>query len=283
MAHVNVDVVTSGGIPWGVKRELANIVRDCYRRFGTKIPYKVEVFIVDREASVKNLLKEEKFRRGLGDSTDDWLICTHDAWRGYPRIIVCYERLAALTRLARIGAVRHETAHSALHCSLEFSIFRVPDECRHAAMIKSIDMAVLEQVLYYVSAAVKDCEATKLLVDSGFIDCQFAFGLETLSISEQDKLNWKSATGNRKARFIYESALLRPTLFAHPLLSLPRSNRIPLEMQVYLGRRIEEIVEHLGDTERNKLLQVANIIAGGLKEDTHRNIDFALAQSMNLA
>jgi len=43
MAHVNVDVVTSGGIPWGVKRELANIVRDCYRRFGSRIPYKVEV------------------------------------------------------------------------------------------------------------------------------------------------------------------------------------------------------------------------------------------------
>jgi hypothetical protein len=54
-------------------------------------------------------------------------------------------------------------------------------------------------------------------------------------------------------------------------------------MQVYLGRRIEEILEHLGDTERNKLLQVANVIAEGLKEDTHRNTDFALAQSMNLA
>ena len=283
MAHVDVNVITSGGIPWSVKRELANIIRDCYRHFGSRIPYKVDVVIAERDTTARDLIKEEKFKRGLADTTDDGFICTHDAWRGYPRIVICYERLATLTRLARMGAVRHEAAHSALHCSLEFNIFRVPDDARHTAMIKSIDITVLEQVLYNVSAAVKDIEATNLLVQAGFIECQFAFALETLRISEQEKTTWKSASENRQSRFIYETSLLVPTLFAHPLLSLPRSDRIPLEMQVYLGRRIEEILEHLGDPERNKLLQIANIIAEGLTQDTHKNVDFALAQAMSLA
>ena len=220
MAHVDVNVVTSGRIPWASKRELANVIRDCYRRFGSRIPYKVDVVIADRDTTARDLIKEEKFKRGLADTTNNGFICTHDAWRGYPRIVICYERLATLTRLARMGAVRHETAHSALHCALEFNIFRVPDDARHTAMIKNIDMAVLEQVLYNVSAAVKDIEATKLLITSGFIECQFAFALETLGISEQDKLNWKSARENREARFIYDTGLLIPTLLAHPLLSL---------------------------------------------------------------
>jgi hypothetical protein len=283
MAHVDVNVVTSGGIPWSVKRELANIIRDCYRRFGSRIPYKVDVVIADRDTTARDLIKEEKFKRGLADNTDNGFICAHDAWRGYPRIVICYERLAMLTRLARVGAVRHEAAHSALHCSLEFNIFRVPDDSRHVATIKSIDMVVMEQVLYNVSSAVKDIEATKLLVQAGFIECQFAFALETLTISEQDKIAWKAAMENRQSKFVYETGLLIPTLLSHPLLSLPRSNKIPLEMQVYLGRRIEEMLEQLGDAERNKLLQVANLIAEGLTQDTHKNVDFALAQAMNLA
>lgn len=283
MAKVELNVITSGRIPWGAKSEIAGALRECYRRFGSRVPYKVEVHVVDRETTMQDLLKEEKVRLGITTSGDEEFICTHDAWRGYPRIIFCFERLAKLNRLARLGAVRHEAAHSVLHGSLEYYIFRIPEDCRHIAMIKGIDSTVLDQALYFLSVAVKDFEATRFLVQHDYIGCQFAFALEWLQPSEEDKSAWKLAAANRQAKFVCATALLKPTLFAHPLLALPRSKRISLEQQVLLGARVEGLVEYLGDAERNKLLQVTNIIAENLTEDTHKNVDSALLQAMSLA
>jgi hypothetical protein len=283
MATVEINTITSGNIPWNFKRDIENIFRDCYRRFGSRIPYKVEIHVVDREANMQALLKEDKLRLGMTTDNDAEFVCAHDAWRGYPRVICSFDRLAKLNKLGRLGAIRHEAAHSALHSSLEYYIFRIPDECRHTAAIKGLEPPVLDQALYYVSVAVKDFEATRLLVQHDFIDSQFAFALEWLKPSEQSKSDWKLAQANRQTKFIYLATLLRPMLFAHPLLVLPRSKNISLENQVQLARRVEEILEHLGTTEQNRLLQVTSVIAEQATEDTHKNVDTAMCQAMNLA
>jgi len=284
MATVELNVITSGNIPWGLKRDIENIFRDCYRRFGSRVPYKVEIHVVDREGNMRALLKEDKLRLGITTGGDEEFICSHDAWRGYPRVICCVEKLAKLNRLARPGAIRHEAAHSAIHGSLEYYIFRIPDDCRHTATIKALDSAVLDQALYYVSVAVKDFEATKFLIQHDFIRCQLAFALDWLQPSERDKSDWKLVQTNRQTKFIYLTTLLKPILFAHPLLALPRSSKgVSLEHQVQLARRVEELLEHLGSAEQNKLLQVANMIAEDATEDTHKNVDSAMRHAMNLA
>ena len=278
-----LEIVAKGNISGGFKREVSSILQDCYRRFGSKAPNKVEVQIVGNETTMRDLLRAEKIKLGITTSDEEEFSCSYDAWRGYPRIIVCSERLAKLKKLTRMGVVRHEAAHSALHGSLEYCIFRIPKDCRHTAMIKGMDSTVLEQALYYLSIAVKDFEATRFLVEHDYINCQVAFALEWLQPSEKDKATWKLASANRQARFVYLMTLLKPVLFAHPLLSLPRSKKISLEQQVYLGRRVEELVEHLAEAERNKLLQVANMMVDSLNSDTHDNVDVALRQAMGLA
>jgi hypothetical protein len=283
MATVEISIITSGNIPWSYKRDIENIFRDCYRRFGSRIPYKVEIHVVDREANMRALLKEDKLRLGMTAGGDDEFICSHDAWRGYPRVICSLDRLTKMNKLGRVGAIRHEAAHSALHGSIEYYIFRIPDECRHTATIKGLESPVLDQALYYVSVAVKDFEATRLLVQHNFIDCQFNFALEWLKPSEQDKSAWKLAQTNRQAKFVYLTTLLKPMLFANPLLALPRSKNISLENQVQLARRVEQMLEHLGTTEQNRLLQVTSAIAEEATEDTHKNVDIAMCQAMNLA
>lgn len=283
MATIELNIITSGNIPWSFKKEIENTFRDCYRRFVPRVPYKVEIHVVDREPNMRALLKEDKLRLGITTSGDEEFICSHDAWRGYPRVICCLEKLAKLNKLARLGAIRHEAAHSALHGSLEYYIFRIPEDCRHTAAIKGLDSPVLDRALYYVSVAVKDFEVTRFLVQHDFIGCQFTFALEWLRPSEQDKSTWKLAQTNRQAKFIYLTTLLKPALFAHPLLALPRSKKISLEHQVQLARRVEELLEHLGSAEQNRLLQVTNMIVEDATEDTHRNVDSALRQAMNLA
>ncbi|MGA7676779.1 MAG: hypothetical protein WCA51_00165 [Dehalococcoidia bacterium] len=284
MATVELAIITSGNIPWNFKKEIESTFRDCYRRFVPRVPYKVEIHVVDRESNMRALLKEDKLRLGITTSGDEEFICSHDAWRGYPRVICCLEKLAKLSKLARLGAVRHVVAHSAIHGSLEYYIFRIPEDCRHTAAIKGLDSSVLDQALYFVSVAVKDFEATRFLVKHDFIDSQFAFGLEWLQPLEQNRSAWKLAQTNRQTRFIYLTTLLKPTLFAQPLLALPRSSKkISLEHQVQLARRVEELLEHLGSAEQNRLLQVANMIVEEATEDTHKNVDSAMRQAMNLA
>jgi hypothetical protein len=233
---------------------------------------------------MRAILKEDKLRLGITTSGDEEFFCSHDAWRGYPRVICCLEKLAKLGKLARLGAVRHEVAHSAIHGSLEYYIFRIPEDCRHTTAIKGLDSSVLDQALYFVSVAVKDFEATRFLVKHDFIDSQFAFGLEWLQPLEQSRSAWKLAQTNRQTKFIYLTTLLKPTLFAQPLLALPRSSKkISLEYQVQLARRVEDLLEHLGSGEQNRLLQVASIIVEEATEDTHKNVDSAMLQVMNLA
>ncbi len=282
MATVEISIITSGNIPWNFKRDVENIFRDCYRRFGSGIPYKVEIHVVDKEANMRALLKEDRIRLGMSGGGDDEFVCSHDAWRGYPRVICSLDRLTKLNKLARLGAIRREAAHSVLHGSMEFYIFRIPDECRHTATIKALEPQVLDQALYYVSIAVKDFEATRLLVKHNFIDCQFNFALEWMKPSEEDKATWKTVQTNRPAKFIYLTALLRPLLFAHPLLALPKAKNISLENQVQLARRVEQLLEHLGTTEQNRLLQITGTIAEQATEDTHKNVDIAMCQAMNL-
>lgn len=283
MATVEISIVTSGNIPWTFKRDVDNIFRDCYKKFASaKTPYKVEIHIVDRESNMRALLKEDRMRLGMSAGGEDEFFCAHDAWRGYPRVICSLDRLNKISKLAKLGAIRHEAAHSVLHGSMEYYIFRIPDECRHTAAIKALEPSVLDQALVYVSAAVKDFEATRLLVQHEFIDCQFSYALEWLKPSAEDKETWKSVQTNRPAKFNYLTALLRPMLFVHPLLALPKSQTIALENQVLLARRVEEMLEPLGSTDQNRLLQVTSMIAAEATEDTHKNVDLAMIQVMNL-
>src|SRR4030065_605691 len=163
MATVELNIITSGKIPGGLKRDIENIFRDCYRQFAPRVPYKVEIHVVDRESNMRALLKEDKVRLGIATSSDEDFICAHDAWRGYPRVICCLEKLVKLSKLARLGAVRHEIAQRAIHGSLEYYIFRHPEDCRHTAVIKGLDSTILDQALFFVSVAVKDFEATRFL------------------------------------------------------------------------------------------------------------------------
>jgi len=107
--------------------------------------------------------------------------------------------------------------------------------------------------------------------------------LEWVWFPKEDKSISAAAVTDRQAKFIYQTALLRPILFAHPLLSLPKAKKISLERQVLLGRKVEELVERLSGSEQGRLLQVANLIAEGLTQDTHQNVDSALHQAMSLA
>jgi hypothetical protein len=281
MSNTDLIVVTRGKIPGGAKGDIVNTFRDCYRKFGFKSPYKVELLITENELIRKDSIREEKSRMGVTTIEDDDEVCSHNTWRGYPTITVSVERLQGFSKPARKGALSHEAAHTVLHGSLEYNIFRVPDDCKQISAVKGIENAALEQVIRNLSSAIKDCEVSKFLVLHDFIDCHAAFILEW--IRPTDPATLKASRIGRQGRFLYLTSILKPMLLCHPLLAIPKSKKISLERQVLMGRRMEELIEHLEQYEQNKLLQVASTIADNLTDDTHSNVDSALRQAITLA
>jgi hypothetical protein len=145
-------------------QEMRGALEECYPRLGQWLPEKVEVHVFDTGAQIAAFLAGEKAELGIGTSGDDAFICSHDAWRGSPRLLICAERLFALSPIARLGALRHEAAHTVLHGALAYYVFRVPKDCLELARAKGMELAILQQVLYYCATAVKDFEVTRLLL-----------------------------------------------------------------------------------------------------------------------
>ncbi len=283
MNTLDLSYYARGNVSGGFKKEVSEVLNDCYKRFGDRVPYKVEVYVFDNEDNLSLFLRQEKFKHGLSAGAfDSTSACTHDVLRGYPRLLICQQRLARYSKTGRAGAIRHEAAHTILHGALEYSIFQIPEDCRHTAMVKGVETEKLEDVFFQLSMAVKDFEASKLLISHDYISCQFTYGLEWVKPVEDDQLAWNISKTNRQTRFVYESALIRPILFASPLLALPKSKKFPAEQQARLSARIKQLIGVLGETEEDKIILVAGSIIEALGEDTHKNIDTAFHLLINL-
>jgi len=283
MSSIDLSYFSRGNISGNFKKEVSEILDDCYQHFSQQIPYKIEVYAFDTEENLNSFLRDEKFKIGMSFNTvDDASACSYEVLRGYPRLLICNERLSRYSKPARAGAIRHEVAHTVLHGALEYSIFQIPDDCRHTATVKGIDNDKLEEIFFQISLGVKDYEATRLLIANDYIQCQFAYALEWIQPAEDDKTTWNILRTNRQTRFVYESALMRPILFTNPLLSLPKPKKAIAESQLQLGARMEQMIAILGEKEENKVLAVAGSIIESLTEDTHKNIDFAFHQLINL-
>jgi len=283
MTSLDLSYFARGNVSGSFKKEASEVLNDCYKRFGQQISYKIEVYAFDTEENLNSFLREEKFKLGMSFNTvDDASACTYEVLRGYPRLLLCSERLSRYSKEARAGAIRHEAAHTILHGALEYSIFQIPEDCRHTATVKGIDTEKLGEIFFQLSMGVKDYEATRLLIEHDYIHCQFAYALEWIQPAEDDKTAWNISKTNRQTRFVYESALMRPILFTNPLLSLPKSKKVPAESLLQLSARMEQMIAILGEKEENKVLAVAGSIIESLTEDTHKNIDSAFRQLISL-
>jgi len=104
---------------------MVGIMRECYDRM---VPHEVELVdlcVFERSSALEAFLAEESMKVGVVSSSfDASFFSMHDAWRGIPRIIVCFERMQRVPALAQEGGIRHEVGHSVLHGSLSYTLLR---------------------------------------------------------------------------------------------------------------------------------------------------------------
>ena len=250
-------------------QEIRSILEECYPLLGKWLPERVEVRLFDTPLQLAIFLESEKEELGIRTSGDEAFICSHDAWRGFPRLLICLERVGALPHLARLGTLRHEAAHTVLHGALAYYVFRVSPNCIELAQTKDIDLNLLQQMLYFCAIAVKDFEATRLLLQQGYRECQVAFAQAQFLPSEEDKLAWLLAKHNPQARLLFCTGQLKMLLLSWPL---------EMAGLFALEQCIGSMLSYIEAEERKRLIDLTASISNQLGEDTHDNVRFTLRQ-----
>ena len=258
-----------GDVTQDVLQEIRVSLEECYQRLGKRLPERVKVQLFDTSVQLTIYLESEKAKLGISTFGDDAFICSHDAWRDSPRLLVCIEKLLALSAMARLGVLRHEAAHTVLHGALGYYVFRMPPDCLELVQDKGLSLPMLRQVLYYCAIAVKDFEVTTLLLKQGYRECQVAFAGDQFLPSEEDKVAWLLAKNHPQAKLLFFTAQLKTLLLGWPL---------EVAGLLELERSTDSMLNYMESGERKWLLDTAKDIAKQLGQDTHNNVRLTLRQ-----
>jgi hypothetical protein len=147
-------------------------------------------------------------------------LATHDAWRGYPRIHICQERVMGIPNTVVQGAMHHELGHAFHHGRPDFYTFRFSNSLQQAGRSHGLNLALLQQCVYFLSIAIKDEEVVKWLTEIGLGFGQLALLGYLLSDTEEEHQAWKLALGSHGLKKIALAAFLKTFLPIEAMVSV---------------------------------------------------------------
>lgn len=269
MGYAVVRVVVSkfGKVEDETINSVIETMEECYSRLAPHEVSLVDLYVFERSSSVEAFLAKECREVGVASASfDELFFAMHDAWRGTPRIILCFERMKRLPGLVKIGGIRHEVGHSVLHGSLRYYLLSFPQSLLELADRFNLSFEYVANVLYLISIAVKDYEVSRLLYGRGYVEDQVAYTKHLLKVSESDVLSWEISRGKPPAEVLCLISCLKAAGCAAPLL-------IDEKIGEDIRRRLMESLSYLPANLSALLLKV--ILEGfpSLGTDTLDNID----------
>jgi hypothetical protein len=229
----------------------------------------VDLYVFDTSSSLRTFLRKEYRKAEVVSSMSfsEKFFAMHDAWRGFPRIIVCLERIRELPKLCQIGGIRHEVGHSVLHGSPEFYVFPFPPSFLELSKQCKIAKNHLVDLLYLISIAVKDYEVSRLLYARNYVEDQVEYIKYLLSISEEDVALWEIAKIKPLAKALYLVSCLKTISCAAPF-------SIDQKFGNNIKRYIVDSLSHLPQDYSRILLKLVLESFSSFKIDTFGNIRY---------
>jgi hypothetical protein len=242
---------------------------------GEALPNRVSIRLYHLIDELRTFFQQEKKALGVVSEGEAEFIATHEAWRGYPRIHICSERIKDLSEIVVQGAVQHELAHAVLHGTPVFYTFQFSPHLITAGKTLGLDMQLLQQFVYLLSIALKDAEVIHKLVDTGFDSGQIALLEHMLADTHAEHSVWdaiQTLPPQRKIAIALFMKILLPlkTLasiapkVSHQLLRMWENNYdwIREEERRQMSRFAAETANHIDRPFQNWLEQTAlNLIA----------------------
>ncbi|MFB0567060.1 MAG: hypothetical protein ACETVM_00540 [Candidatus Bathyarchaeia archaeon] len=250
--------------------KISNVIETMEECYGQLAPHEVslvDLYVFERSSSVEAFLAEECREVGVASAPfDELFFAMHDAWRGTPRIILCFERMKRLLGLVKMGGIHHEVGHSILHGSLRYYLLSFPPSLLELADRFNLSFEYVTNMLYLISIAVKDYEVSRLLYGRGYVEDQVAYAKHLLKVSESDVLSWEISRGKPPAEALCLISCLKAAGCAAPLL-------IDEKFGEDVRRRLIESLSYLPADLSDLLLKV--ILEGfpSLEKETLNNID----------
>lgn len=195
--------------------------------------------------------RREKEALGVvtGEETDFFAV--HDAWRGYPRIHICQEKLKGISGAIVQGVIHHEISHALHHGTPEFYTFRFSSRLQEVGCSCGLDLPLLQQCVYLLSVAIKDREVVQWLAKIGLGLGQLALLEHLISDTEEERLIWEVVRGS--------SALKKMALAVFLKTLLPIETMISVGIEEAQALRIQwnEAYGWLSEMEREDLVRLA--------------------------
>jgi hypothetical protein len=166
--------------------------------------------------------RSEKEALGVVTGEETEFLATHDAWRGYPRVHICQERLMGTPTSVIQGVIHHEIAHALKHGTLEFYTFTFSKGLQEAARSRGLDMPLLQLCNYFLSVAIKDREVVEWLAQIGLGPSQVALLRYLLSETEQERQAWEVVRDSGALRKVALAAFLKVLLSVETLAATQR-------------------------------------------------------------
>ncbi len=204
--------------------------------------------------TLQEFYDQEKENLGIVTGEESDFLATHEAWRGYPRIHICHERVKGVQDAVIEGVLHHEIGHALFHGSMEFYTFKFTDRLQEAARFNGFDLHLLQQCVYFLSIAIKDWEVIQWLTKIGLGLCQKSLLEYMMKDTEEEQKAWGVAKQSPVIKKITMAAFLKIILPIEAMILIRSEDALKLKNQW------KEAYSWLSVTEQDGLLLLSQRI-----------------------
>ena len=247
-----IQIVTCKEITQGFRAQIRTWTNEVLAKAQPLSDIHVRIWATIEE--LKGFYEIEKKELGIitGEETD--FLATHEAWRGYPRIHICQERLRGIPDAVIQGAMHHEMAHALHHCSPEYYTFLFSNNLQEKARSIGFDLAILQRCVFLLSVAIKDRDVVQLLAAIQLSSGQLSLLQYLIADVEEERQVWEMVCDSPVLKRVVFAALLK-TLIPMETLVLAE-----IELVQVLKDQWNEAYGWLPESERRRLFELAKNI-----------------------
>lgn len=208
-----IEIVPYDGMDKGFLSQIQTWVKNVLEKADpSSAPPYLRLTIWKNIKALQEFYDQEKEELGIITDEESDFLATHEAWRGYPRIHICHERIKGVQDAVIEGVLHHEIGHALFHGSIEFYTFKFTDRLQEAARFNGFDLHLLQQCVYFLSIAIKDWEVIQWLTQIGLGPCQKSLLEYMMKDTEEEQEAWGVAKHSPVIKKIAMAAFLKIVL-----------------------------------------------------------------------
>ncbi len=186
-----IDIQSSKGVKEAFVTQIRKWVNEVFEQKGAIAgPPFLSINIWKTIEELQYFYNQEKEELGVVTGEDIEFLATHEAWRGYPRIHICEERVKDVPDAVLQGVLHHEISHAVLHGTPEFYTFRYSNRLQEAGRTCGLDLPLLQQCVYLMSIAIKDHDVVTWLAGIGLAQGQLALIEHQICETDEERQVW---------------------------------------------------------------------------------------------